>query len=218
MKSLLLTTIALLLFGKALCQKPEWYVAKELGGLCSKNIVLYPNATYLFEEGCEASSQLCFGTWQLKKDTLKLQPVNPATYPVIKGVVATTVPGDSVWVTVLDKDGINMTAKISMGLEVAGRGSYMFSPDATGNKKLVYKRTGGKILLRTLNKLFHQRLEWSIDSANHFIITLNLQADWISSTHADWSGIGAFRLLKRETTFISFGPTFPQRVVFKREE
>ncbi len=218
MKLLLLTTIAFAFSATSFCQKPEWYIAKDLGGLCSKNIVLYPDAAYFFEEGCEASSQLCFGTWQLKKDTLKLQPVDPTTYAVIKNIVATTAPGDSVWVTVLDKDGVNMTAKISMGLEVAGRGSYMFSTDATGNIKVVYKRTGGKIVLRTLNKLFHQRFEWNTDSANRFTITLNVKADWISSTHADWSRVGAFRLLKKETAFISFGPAFPQRMVFKREQ
>ena len=191
----------------AFSQTTERYHLQSNGGLCTGTIVLYPNYTYLYEHGCEPSSFLSFGKWIQRKDTLKLQPVNPRTYQVIKDVAATTVPGDSIWLILLDRDGVNMSSKISTGLEVAGRGSYIFSNDSSGTKKFVYRRSGGKILFRTLNKLFGQRLELPTDSANHFIVTLNVASDWITSTHADWSNANPMLLVKKGNALIIAGRT-----------
>jgi hypothetical protein len=202
-------------FGFAKAQTPAVYETNYNNGLCSGTIALYADYNFFYESGCEASSRICFGKWLMKKDTVKLEPVNPRTFPVIKSVEATTVAGDSIWITILDKNGANMTAQISTGLEVAGRGSYMFNLDSSGNKKFVYKRNGGKIILRTLNKLFGQRLEIPADTANNFVITLNIPSGWISSTHADWGETNMISFLKKEGRLIS---TKPPKQIFTRSK
>lgn len=217
MKFLFCTVFSCLSFA-LYSQLPEVYTAAPNAGRCPGTIILYPNATYVYQSGCEAAPRLSFGKWMIKNDTIKLQPVDPKTYGVIKNVSATTIPGDSVWVTILDKEGINITSKISIGLEVAGRGSYMFGSDSTGAKKFVYKRSGGNLVLRTLNKLFAQKFEWATDTANHFIITLNLSAGWITSTHAAWGSPGGLSLLKKGPTLTGLSPLFPERTLFNRKE
>ena len=164
---------------------------------------------------CEAYSHICFGKWIKKKDSVKLEPVNPKTFAVIKSVEASTVAGDSIWIIILDKKGTNMTSQISTGLKVERRGSYMFSLDSSGSKKFAYKRSGGKIVFRTLNKLFGQRLEISTDTANYFIIRLNILADWISSTHADWGETNTVSLLQKGDRLI---PTKPPKLVFQQKK
>lgn len=195
-------------------QSSEVYETRYNNGLCSATIVLDADNNFYYEYGCEASSHLSFGKWVKKKDTIKLEPVNPRTFTVIKSVEATTIAGDSIWITILDKKGNNMTAQVSTGLEIPGRGSYMFSLDSSGSKKFVYKRNGGKIVLRTLNKLFGQRLEIPADAANHFVITLNLASDWINSTHADWGETNTLFLINKGDHLIN---TRPPRQTFQKK-
>jgi hypothetical protein len=216
MKVFLCAVLSCFLSLTVFSQSPEIYTA-TINNSCPSTITLYSNATYIFESGCEASAQISFGKCTTKKDSIKLVPVNPKTYPVIKNVSANKVPGDSIWVTILDKDDVNMTNKISTGLELSGKGSYMFSTDNTGTKKFVYKRPGGKIVLRTLNKLFNQHFEFTTDTANNFVITLNIPEDWIRSTHAGWGGFGSFTLLKRKDSLVTSTPRLPQRIIFVRK-
>lgn len=201
-------------FGFAEAQTSEVYETNNNNGLCSATIVLYADNNFYYEYGCEASSHLSFGKWVKKKDSIKLEPVNPRTFTVIKSVEATTIAGDSIWIIILDKKGNNMTAQVSTGLEIPGRGSYMFSLDSSGSKKFVYKRNGGKIVLRTLNKLFGQRLEIPVDTANHFVITLNLSSDWINSTHADWAETNTLFLINKGDRLIN---TRPPRQIFQKK-
>jgi hypothetical protein len=195
-------------------QTPERYQYNE--GPCSATIILYADYTYSYKYACEASSRLSFGKWTKKKDTIKLQAIDPTTYTVIKNVTATTVPGDSIWLTILDKEGRNMTQQISTGLEVTGRGSYMFGLDGSGAKKFVYRRNGGRIVFRTLNKLFGQRLELPTDTANNFVVILNLDSEWISSTHADWDSIHPTILVKKAEALLTMGKTSEQRIFQKQ--
>lgn len=201
-------------FSKA--QSHETYKTEQSGTACASTLKLYSNSTYAYQTGCETSPQFSFGKWTREKDLIKFTPVNPATFAVIKNVVATKILSDSVWLTVLDKDGANMTAKLSVGLEISGRGSYLFNNDASGEKKFVYKRSGGKIVFRTLNKLFGQRLELPIDTANNFVVTLNFSADWLNSTHAAWSNPPSLSFLKKGDDLISVTPS-SQRTVFRKQ-
>lgn len=198
-------------------QPPEVYLAAANSSSCTSSIILYPNATYFFSSGCEASPLISFGKWVAKKDSIRLESIDPKTFPVIKSIEANHIAGDSIWITVLDKDGVNITAKISIGLEVSGRGSYLFSSDSTGTQKFVYKRAGGKIVLRTLQKLFSRNIEVPIDTANKFIITLNLSGNWMNSTHPGWGGFGSFALLKSKDDLLTATPHFPQPVTFRRK-
>lgn len=96
-----------------------------------------------------------------------------------------------------------MTAQLSMGLDVEGRGTYMLSADSSGQKQFVYKRPGGRINLRTLNKLLGQKITIPVNGDNNFIISLNLSADWIWNKHADWLSTGNFSALKKGNSLYS---------------
>lgn len=194
-------------------QTSEVYRSETNSGLCAATIILYSGNDYIYEISCETITNVSFGKWLKKRDTVKLMPVNPKTFSIIKSVEANKIPDDSVWLTILDKDGVNMTHKISVGLEVNGVGSYLFSSDSSGLKKFVYKRSGGKIVFRSLNKLFGQKLELPTDTANNFVVTLNISSDWITSTHSDWNATGKISLIKKDDVLIH---QFPQRQVFKK--
>lgn len=194
--------LSILFFDIAQAQNVEVYQTDTTNSPCTTTIKLYSDNNF-FYESCGSSSRISFGKWVQKKDTIKLEPVNPKLFAVVKSVEATTIAGDSIWLVILDRDGNNMTAKISTGLEVAGRGSYLFSIDSGGNKKFVYKRSGSKIVFRTLNKLFGQHIEIPVDTANHFVITLNISSDWINSTHADWGETTSVSLLKKGDRLIT---------------
>lgn len=194
--------LSIFFFGLAKAQNVEVYQT-DINNPCTAIIKLYSDNNFFYENSCQGSSRISFGKWMHKKDTVKLEPVNPKLFTVIKSIEATTVTGDSIWITILDKDGINMTAKISTGLEVAGRGSYLFSMDSSSSKKFVYKRSGSKIVFRTLNKLFGQHLEIPVDTANHFVITLNISSDWINSTHSDWGETSMVSFLKKGDRLIT---------------
>lgn len=197
-------------------QPHETYKPVQRGDACPNALLLYADGAYAYQTACETSPQLSFGKWIKAKDVIKLEPVNPKTYTVIKSVAANAVPGDSVWLAVLDKDGVNVSARLSVGLEVSGRGSYLFGNDASGTKKFVYKRSGGKIVFRTLNKLFGQRLELPTDTANNFVVTLNLSADWLNSTHPEWRNPPSLLLLKKGDDLSAATP-LAERIVFRRQ-
>ncbi|GAA4737271.1 hypothetical protein [Flavisolibacter ginsenosidimutans] len=200
----------------AQAQPHETYTAKQSSTACTSTLKLYTDGTYAYQTGCEASPQLSFGKWTREKDLIKFTPVNPKTFAVVKSIEAATVPGDSIWLTVLDKDGANISAKISVGLELSGRGSYLFGNDASGTKKFVYRRSGGRIVFRTLNKLFGQRIEFPTDTANNFVVTLNLSADWIASTHPQWN-YTSLPLLQKKDGVLMTRAKANEQLVFKKQ-
>lgn len=199
-------------------QMPEVYETKPSDGNCPVSVSLYPDGSFFYKDGCEASPRLSFGKWTREKDRLHFEPVNPLNYKVIENITASTVPGDSVWLTILDKDGANVSQKISAGLEISGRGSYMFSNNDSGTKKFVYRRNGGRIVLRTLNKLFGQRLELPTDTANNFVLLLNVKSEWLTSVHADWASRTGFSLLKKGDELVSSQPSVPKQAFRKKEQ
>lgn len=203
-------TIVLFVVGgvELTAQEPKVYRCFcEQSGLCSSSLVLYSDSSYVFEHGCEASSHLSFGSWRQNKDSIYFTQQQREKIQVIKSVQSSVIPSDSIWVMLLDKDGINISEKISVGLDVKNRGSYLMSPDSSGSKLFVYKRKG-YLTLRTLNKLLNQRITIPIDSANNFIITLNLSSNWIWSKHADWSATGNFTVLQKGKSLLALSPNF----------
>lgn len=208
-----LTLFFLIFLFRSKGQTPEVYRSYPDEESCSGKIFLYPDYTYVYQNNCKVFSSLSFGKWFKEKKSVMLRPVNPKSYTVIQSVKANTIPGDSIWLTVLDKQGINMTSKISTGLEVKGVGSYMFNDDSTGLKKFVYKRKEGRMVFRTLNKLFGQRLELATDTANNFIVTLNILSEWITGTHSDWNATGTIFLIQKGESLIE---PFPKRKIFQK--
>jgi hypothetical protein len=199
-------------------QKPIKYTASSNGGLCSSTLLLYPNREYVFESGCEASSHVSFGTWAEKKDTIKLNPVNNKSYPIIKSIETNGKGAKYLSVMVLDNKGINVTNKLSIGLAIEGKGSYLFDPDSTQTKKTVFKRPNGRITSHTLKNIFGQDLNIPADSADNFIITLNFPSEWIWTKQSDWGGFGPFGLLKKKNKLYTFGPHIFQPLVFEVAE
>ena len=199
-----------------LAQKEQVYRLTS-NSTCPISISLNPDGTFLYKEGCETSPRLSFGKWTSRKDLIHFEPVNPQTYQVISNIEASHVSGDSIWLTVRDKNGINLSQIVSIGLEVSGRGSYLFNNDSSGTRKFVYRRPGGRIVLRTLNKLFGQRLEVDADTANSFIITLNLLSDWITSTHTEWALRADFSLVKKGDLLVGIQKAGAKQVFQKQE-
>jgi hypothetical protein len=210
-------SLCFLFFNSTSAQQPQIYKCFcDKGGLCSSSLVLYADSSYVYEHGCEASSHLSFGEWRKKKDSIYFTQPNPKLFSVIKTIRSSIVPGDSIWVTVLDRKGIDMTPEISMGLDVEGRGSYLFSTDSTTNRQVVYKRNAKSISLRTLTKLLGQRISFPLNGANSFIITLNISTNWIWNKHADWSAFGNFAAVKRGDSLLFLSKIFS--CVFDLEE
>lgn len=207
MKYFFTTVFTIFLLNTVIAQSPKVYRCFcNNNALCSSSLVLYSDSSFVYEHGCEASSHLSFGQWRQKKDSIYFTQKDPRTIPVIKNVQSSIVPGDSIWVTILDRKGVNMTSLLSLGLDVDGRGTYMMSNDSSGQKQFVYKRAGGRISLRTLNKLLGQRISIPVNGDNNFVISLNISSDWIWNKHADWSATGNFSALKRGNTLYSNSP------------
>ena len=198
-------------------QMPEVYQLTSTGSNCPVSLSLYGDGSFLYKEACESSPRVSFGKWTGKKDVIRFEPVNPQTYNVIANIETSHVSGDSIWLTILDKNGANLSQIVSAGLELSGRGSYLFSNDSSGTKKFVYRRAGGKIVLRTLNKLFGQRLEVNTDTANGFIITLNLLSEWLTSTHAEWALRTGFPLQKKGDKLLGLQNSTSRQVFQKKE-
>ncbi len=186
-KLLLLFLICLYISTNAFCQKAvnhKFYITNYGSGLCNASIILFNDGTYRHESGCESSSYISYGKWTVKNDTVNFKPLNNRTFKVIDSIIAMQTPKDSISVTILDKNGINITNKISIGLHVPGIGIYLFEPDKTDTKKVVYKRSTGKIYLWTLSRIFQQDFEIPTDTANNFIIKLNFSTEWIYNSNS----------------------------------
>lgn len=196
------TAIGTIIHLVAGAQSPQVYTTSP-NDSCATSLSLYSNASYFLSLGCQAAPQVSFGYYTSKKDSISLQPFDINITTVTKKIEATYIPGDSIWVRLFDVNGVNITAKISVGLEVPGRGSYMFSSDTSGQQKFVYRRAGGKIVLRTLNKLFGQRFEVDAGAGNSLDIMLNLQGNWIQSSHAVLKPVGKLRFLKKGSGLVS---------------
>src|SRR5215218_2333500 len=104
LKILFFLPLCLLFHYSTSAQQPQIYKCFcDKGGLCSSSLVLYADSSYVYEHGCEASSHLSFGEWRKKKDSIVFTQPNPKSFAVIKSIQSSIVPGDSIWVTVLDK-------------------------------------------------------------------------------------------------------------------
>lgn len=148
-----------------------------LNGFCGGSMMLYADGRYIRESGCEASSRFTWGTFTRKKDTLHFTSQDIRKIPVIREVIATRVPGDSVSFTVLDKNGINVTGVIQAALWLPKIGVvYPFSRFTTENAqvKKMKKIEGSFLTLTTLNFMFGRNFDYPADSTNHFVIKLHI--------------------------------------------
>jgi hypothetical protein len=164
------------------------------GSFCSTSLVFCTDSVYYYEHGCEGSSGISAGKWAMKKDTVIFMPFNNKTQTFVESVTATQVPGDSVYVTVLDKNGDNITSIVSMGIYVANLGLYPFT-DLREKRNVAYRRPGGKLYLKKLAEVFRRDYTYDIDSANSFIIKLNVPRWFFKYDAAEWQNKSNFKLV-----------------------
>lgn len=220
-KSVLLIILTVSSFKKShgqITDSVEKYRSTIQRGLCNSSISLYHSGFYCFEGGCEGSSHISYGNWTIKNDTIHFTQLNNKEFHPIDTVFFSSYSSDSITVVILDKYGTNITNKISVGLYVQGAGVYPFRFDISNNMKKALKRPNGFITLITLNRIFQKDFDFATDTANDFIIKLNISADWIYSPNSRWGGFGDFDLIKNNDELVSFSPQFPQKEIFRKED
>ncbi len=135
-------------------------------------------------------------------------------YKVVDTIFARQSPGDTVSVTILDKNGTNITGDISIGLLVRGVGIYPLEFDMSGKRKIGYKRINGYVFLKTLHRVFQQDFEFSTDTANNFLIKLNVPREWVVMPNSVWTDLGKFQLLKQNDQLTPFTPEFSHHPIY----
>jgi len=194
-------------------QTSEIYVDRSSSNICNQTIVLFPDGIYNLKSDCDAASHFSFGNWIQKKDTILFDVANNKTFTVIKSVVSSKVDNKNLTVKIFDINGQNITGRISIGQYITNKGSYMLNPDSSKTAKVDYKREGGILILRSLQKLFSQKIEIETGDSNCFEITLNISKDWIFTSSADWGGHRNFKLLKSKEGLRSLSPA--DKIIYK---
>lgn len=195
----------------------DTYHTESNGGLCTQSVRLFTDSTYCYEAGCEASSRFSTGRWKMKKDTVLFFPVQPAGYRVIDTVIAGNTSEKKITVSVLDKAGINITARVVAQHYVKDIGLYDMPTDSALLSRSDVRRRNGAIVLKPLQRLFQQRLLIPVDSVhNQYTIRLNLSAQWNFQAYSTWTDLGGFKLLKRKGQLVSILPDqFDEKGVLK---
>ena len=179
-------------------QTNEWYLLQTNSGLCSQSIVLFSNGIYNFESGCEASSHFSFGRWVQKKDTIKFFPTDNRSFKVIKDISTTRSGNKNMSVRIFDCNGANITSRVSVRQYIRNIGSYTMELNNSETERNDYKRDSSILILKSLQRLFNQKLEIPADSFKSYDITLNIPKNWTFSINSDWSGIESFELIKNK--------------------
>ena len=184
----------------------EWYLTERNGGLCNKSTLLFSDSSYCSESGSEASSHFSFGKWTQKSNIIKFTPVDPSKYILISRVETSKTTDKNITVIIYDNQGNNITKAISVGQYVKNIGVYNMDLDTSQTKKTDLKRTNGIIVLKSLQKLFKQKIEVTIDSSNVYKIYLNISGQWNLHTNSDWDETSIFSLIKSKDRLISTRP------------
>jgi len=187
------------------------YRSHSNGRLCSSSVLFYNDSTFAKESGCEASSSISYGKWTIHKDTVILSPFNNKTETFISSFTATQVATDSVYVTILDKNGNNITSEISMGIYVPKLGTYPFKLNADSTQKVAYRRPGGTLWLRRLAHNFKRNFEYETATANNFVIKLNVPFELFEYPEAEWQNSPLQNLIYKEGALVdpNAPPDFP---------
>lgn len=200
----MLLTYSATVFG----QTSELYINSSNGGLCSSSIKLFSDGKYNYESGCEASSNVSFGTWFQKKDTIKFTPVDTKDFKVLKIIPSTRENSKYLSVTVFDQTGKNITEKIILKQYVQRKGYFNFTLDSTKTKRTDFFRDSGIIIISSLERLNNGTLGVQVDSFTDFEIILNIPNDLIYNISPNWIEMTSFELLKTKDSLLSV-ETYP---------
>lgn len=223
MKPCFLLLLLFIAHNQSPAQKPvktayTYYHASMSGGLCSASVLLYSNGNYFWEQGCESSSYINYGRWRTKKDTIFFSTANIATFKIIDTVLFTPRASDSISVTILNKNGENITYSMALGLRVPGTGVYPFGDGNKGDEKVAYKRNKAEIYLKTLSRVFNQSFTVPAAQAGHYTIRLGIPPEWGLSPKSEWNSSSVAFLLKKDSVLIGPHPYFVQPVTFVPRE
>ncbi len=184
----------------------EWYLTESNGGLCNQSLLLFKDSSYCSESGCEASSHFSFGKWTQKKNTIKFIPVDPAKYKFISKVETSKTNDKKITVFIYDNRGNNITNRITVGQYVKNVGVYNMDLDSSQTKRTDLKRINGTIILKSLQRIFKQKIEINIDSSNIYKIYLNVSGQWNFHPNSEWNETSVFGLIKYKDKLISTRP------------
>lgn len=189
-------------------QTSELYINNSNGGLCSSSIKLFQDGKYNYESGCEASSNVSFGTWLQKKDTIKFTPIDTKDFKVLKIVPSTIEDSKLLSVIIFDQTGKNITEKIVVKQYVQRKGYFNLDLDSTKTKRTDFFRDSGIIIIPSLERLNNGPLGVQVDSFTNFEITLNVPNDLIYNISPNWIKMKSFELLKTKDALLSI-ETYP---------
>lgn len=179
------------------------YSRQTNGGLCSKSFKLFSDSTFSSESGCEASSHIAFGIWSKKGNTIKLVPINLKLFSIIKNVETTVINSDSLFITILDKYGINISRLILVSQSRPDKRSYTLPFDSSRNCRSDRKIDSSALILTYFQRLFGKRSELNIGKSNNLVIHLNISIDNIWNSKADWDNYESFELIQKGNKLIS---------------
>jgi len=221
----LIFLIVIFTYSITLCgQTSELYINSSNGGLCSTSIKLFKDGKYNYESGCEASSNVSFGTWSQKKDTIKFTPIDTKEFKVLKIIPLTIQDSKLLSVKVFDQTGKNITEKIVLKQYVQRKGYFNLDLDSTKTKRTDFFRDSGIIIISSLERLNNGTLGVQVDSFTNFEITLNIPNDLIYNISPNWIEMTSFELLKTKDSLLSVetcpsdGGAKPFKIEYKKSK
>jgi hypothetical protein len=158
---------------------------------------------YCTESGCEASSHFSYGKWTQKKNMIKLMPADPSATNFINKVERENTNSKEITVIVFDREGNNITDKVSIVQYVKNKGRYILDLDSSKTKRTDFIRGNSTIVLSSLRALFRQKFEINTDSSNLYKIYLTIPAGWNFHNNSDWDNSGTITLIKKTDRLVS---------------
>lgn len=204
----LFLTCLLLFFFASFCaaqtkKKYDYYIHESNGGLCSSSILVFRDSTYCSESGCEASSRFSFGRWKLDKDLITFTPTNPASFKLIDTIVKEKTANKNITVMVFDRDGNNITERITVAQLLKGRGIYPINLDSTKKSRTDIRRMDSHLILPGLKLTFRQNTEIELGEYNQIKIYLNIPSEWNFHSNSKPGSDDPFKLKKKKDKLIS---------------
>lgn len=173
---LLLMLISTGIFG----QDAKVYKSWQANKMCSSTITLLKGGNFVFEQGCEESSNTCFGKWHKTGNTIQLVPEERKDFVIVKYFEAGPAKDGIAKLKVLDNMGQDMTAKMKFTLldtlhkEVANTDNWAEAAKAPF------------IRLTTLKNIFNVGIDIDNSGPRNNIIQLNIPSQYIENKNSVW--------------------------------
>jgi len=184
----------------------EFYMREGSSGLCSKSLSLFKDSSYCIEGGCENHSSFSFGKWTQKNNTITFQPEQRETYKIISRVETSSGNDSKLTVIIYDNKGNNISSRVIAGQFKKNVGFYKMELDSTDTRYTDIRRQNTTITLKTLERLFKQRVEVITDSSNIYKIYLNIPGDWNFHYNSIWDNSPAFSVIKSKNKLTTVLP------------